>query len=263
MGSLILHVGLGKTGSSYLQQSLHEFTEDFPNPLFHYPSDSPCMPSGNGHLLLDAVEEDDTSFFDKLASQFCSIISREHFARELSCPTLFYKLRDILSNYYSPDQIHVVVYIREPSTHCFSLWSQKIKNRKTSLSVSSFSRYYDSYSVLSSFLLLATQSHWKITLRDYDQYTFNLLSSFLDSIPLPLIYPPITLPQINKSPSYSSLMAIRISSLLSSLLQFKILPSNIFIRLIAFMLPQCYPSHCIKYIFSQYTLYRSIKSIYG
>ena len=260
MSSLVLHVGLGKTGTSSIQQAIYPLFSKLAPHILNYPYDNLSFASGNGHLIMSAVTRSDLSFLSSHSKSFCTVFSREHMARELSDPYKFFSFRDYLYQFYQPTDIRVIVYIREPSSHCFSLWSQKVKNHKTLLNLSAFSKQYDSYTILLSFLLLAVQSNWSVKVVDYDDSKTDLLSSFLDFLPIPLIYPSTPRPHINKSPSYHSLLSIRFSALLSRFLRRTISPNNFLVSLFCLAFALRTPLSCAKYLTHQYKIYNFVKS---
>ena len=261
MGSLILHVGLGKTGTSSIQNVLPNTLSKTKKSILHYPYDASCDSSGNGHLLMDAITNKDHTFLSSISRSFCTVFSREHLARELSDSRRFSEVSKFLHRYYLPSDIRVIIYIRNPSSHCFSLWSQKIKNRKTTLNLLDFSYGYDSYSVLLSFLFLSVSYGWNVSIVDYDLCKHNLFNSFLDLLPVPLIYPSTTIPLVNSSPDYYTLTSIRLSSLLYKYFRIHLSHNNFILRLVASFFPSLSASDCCKRINTQFSIYHLIKSV--
>ena len=90
--TLLLHVGFGKTGSSSLQQwCLRHHAALGQRGLIYALPNGEIGKSGNGHLLLEAMQSCDSTPVwlqpeAKAVSQY--LFSREHLARELSDPQI-------------------------------------------------------------------------------------------------------------------------------------------------------------------------------
>ena len=264
MSSIYIHVGLGKTGSSSIQKYLQKNLNLLNARNIYYPSNSSPMPSGNGHLLYSAMEENDTSYFRALQEYPISLISREHFARELSNQTIFKQLVNQIEPYYEAKNINIIAYIRDPVKHCYSLWAQKLKNSKTQLSLRSFAATYDSYTILTKFLNLANSQGWNIHLIDYDQIKDNLLESFFQCMTTEQ-FPLCTDDDrffINKSPSGQDLMRQWISLNLSSLLKINLKSRSRFIRHLSYFLPPPNMKSWTHRINDEIVLYNDLKALY-
>lgn len=262
MSDIYLHVGLGKTGSSSLQAFFSDNISTFSNIDLFYPTDLNSLSSGNGHLLTSAIERNDITFFLSLKDHLYSIFSREHFAREFSSLSLFSTLSGSLESHFKPNQIHVIVYIRNPDHHCYSLWSQKIKNSQSKLSLRKFSLGYDSYTILSQFLGHVRKRNWIIHLVDYDQNAASLIPSFfscfhgLNTSSLSFDHSPY----INESPSSIFLLRKWVSLNLFAILGLSFSPSSLVVRLISSFFAPPSLSNLHKCINHQWLLYNVLKS---
>ena len=238
MPTIFLHVGLGKTGSSSIQAYLKSHSSTLKSEGINYPSDSSPMVSGNGHILCSALMNNDSSYFNSLTKNPISLFSREHFARELSNKEAFNCLAIKLEEYYTPETINVIAFIRNPTQHCYSLWSQKVKNAKTIMTLQNFANAYDSYSVLAKFISNAKNRKWQIHIIDYDDRKQNLLNSFFEcfdnkyarNINHKHIH-------LNKSPSKRNLIRKWVAINLSTRLKLKFNHTSLIVKIIASFMP--------------------------
>lgn len=208
MIDLYLHVGLGKTGSTYLQSLFASNMELFKCHGILYPVNSSTQQSGNGHLLysesfLDSIEQNDNNV-TKL------FFSREHFARELAGDN-FSPFFNKLQQNRSIRNIYVLLFVRNAFDHCYSLWSQKIKNTPETRSFRLFSRDYNSLSMASEFIKKSLDFGLNIRVLNYSS-TSSLESAIFAWIDPTLFYRHIVVPEsfVNVSPSFTYLNRIRL-----------------------------------------------------
>ncbi len=163
--TVFLHIGLGKTGTTYLQHYFQFNRLMLRQCGLVYP-DAQDSFSGNGHLLTQSFLQYKTNpelitNLDLCAD--CYFFSREHFARELSDPVHCEQFIDFL-HCLGFSRIHVMLFVRNPTDHCYSLWAQKVKARDEVRSLRSFSSGYDSLRIATKCLhnLLSLRCNVKV-----------------------------------------------------------------------------------------------------
>lgn len=204
MTNLYIHVGLGKTGSTYIQNVIYSNQRLLEEYNISYPHDSSVADSGNGHLLLQSNLLQ--SFINSSSPSGKILFSREHLARELSDPFTAANL-DLSLKSISIDQVYVLLFVRNAFDHCYSLWSQKVKNTNESRSFHRYARSYDSLAIATSFLRNALSLGWNIKVVNYSAMTSSLESvffSWLDPF-FPVQQLSIPAQSVNVSPSFRSI----------------------------------------------------------
>lgn len=214
MIDLYLHVGYGKTGSTYLQSIFRASADTFLHYGIFYPVNSSIQFSGNGHLLYS------DSFTDSLPLHHPSIskvlYSREHLTRELAGDAFFPFFDKLLKSRHIR-HIYVIMFVRNAFEHCYSLWSQKIKNTTEIRSFKEFSKCYDSLSIASLFLSQAFELGLRVRIVNYSKVK-SIEKTFFNWLDPSLPISTLCLPKIpiNVSPDYSSLNRMRLYRKFSS-----------------------------------------------
>lgn len=231
MTDIFLHVGLGKTGSTYIQNIISSNLELLEEYEVFYPFNSSISESGNGHLLFqpDLIQP----FIISSSPSSKILFSREHLARELSDHTAIQSLHRLF-NFPSINQVYVLLFVRNAFDHCYSLWSQKVKNTLEARSFDQYAKSYDSIGIASMFINNALSLGWNIKVVNYSS-----LTSSLESIFFSWLYPSFPIQQlsipnlsVNVSPSFRSITHKRFANKVNS---FSI-PPSIFQFLIAIYL---------------------------
>lgn len=207
MIDLYLHVGFGKTGSTYLQSLLYSNADLLYHQGIYYPIDCNVSNSGNGHLL-DSEFIESLSICDNSISKI--LFSREHFTRELSGER-FYPFFSTLLKSSLIGNIYVFMFVRNAFDHCYSLWSQKIKNTSETRSFREFAEQYDSLSVAAAFISTSLDYGLNLTTVNYSTTASIVLTFFnwLDPLfPTSKLFQPQC--SINASPDFSYLNRIRL-----------------------------------------------------
>src|SRR5690625_5294909 len=132
MRHLFLHIGHGKTGSSYLQSSfarsagaLRAAGVAYPLPRDAEAAAAGSISSGNIRRFLEYQEAGDKNLFFSGEGFF------GHFIRKPGQAIIKRRISDV-----SPDKISVLLFIRDPVEHCCSSYQQIIKRRTSTASLS-------------------------------------------------------------------------------------------------------------------------------
>ena len=216
--TLCLHVGYGKTGSTAIQAWLLSQRSALEAAGVAYPIPKEGVgDSGNGSLLVEALAQPTEKpwWLEELQPGIQGVLfSREHLARELSQPHCCDLLADFAQR-WGFGSIRILLFVRDPREHCYSLWAQKVKRAGECRSLATFAAAYDGISMISSFIKAAVAAQCYLRVLDYGQHRHALLYSVAEwlSIVLPgvgdlpthLSVPLSTQNIINLTPSRSQL----------------------------------------------------------
>lgn len=177
---LHLHVGYGKTGSSYLQAWLGAHAADLACQGVYYPlSAEGHGDSGNGDLLLRAMAQPDAGapgWLKGPAERW--LFSREQLARELAQPATCRQLVE-WAEHQGFTTIEALLFVRDPLQHCYSLWAQKVKRAGERRSFEIFAESYDGIRMATRFVQAAQDSGMRVCIRDYGRWRQQLLELML------------------------------------------------------------------------------------
>jgi len=130
MTNATLHIGLHKTGSTYLQHAFSECRDALAEHGWEYPE---LGLWGHGHhKLADAYRADDTRVFQEISEAFREVlasteanvlISSERFEGLRASPDRLEQLARDLGN----RSVRIVVFLRRRSDTLFSRWQQRIR----------------------------------------------------------------------------------------------------------------------------------------
>ena len=177
MKKLVVHIGHGKTGSSFLQSTLALNREKLEKSGFFYPEPASfenakkgMITSGNGRILLE------TNSFD--TSSQVIVFSSESLFRELASRQ---KYVASLSKSY---ELEVVLYLRNVIDHMVSQWGQSIKRHGGYKDLNTFltTNKYDVLNLVSKWITMSREHIFKLTLRNYSKCKENLSSDFFGSV---------------------------------------------------------------------------------
>ncbi len=175
--TVFLHIGLGKTGTTYLQHYFQFNRHALRQCGLVYP-DSEKSVSGNGHLLIQSFEQykvNPALLANTCFSSDCYLFSREHFARELSDPVHCEQFIDFL-RCLGFSRIHVILFVRNPTDHCYSLWAQKVKATDEARSLRSFSSGYDSLRIATKCLQNLVSLRCNVKILNYTLVSSDILA---------------------------------------------------------------------------------------
>ena len=172
---LCLHVGYGKTGSTYLQAWIASKASQLAAINIHYPiPEAGLGDSGNGNLLLQALANPARQFaWLTKPTNGAILLSREHLARELSANGACEQLA-AWAQRWRLGPVRVLLLVRDPQEHCYSLWAQKVKRAGETRTLQDFAGAYDGIRMATVFVQSAKAAGFRVCVRDYGQWRHNL-----------------------------------------------------------------------------------------
>ena len=211
---LILHVGHGKTGSSWLQSWLainSKILASKFNVRYKINSNDPSFKGyfsmGNSYILepyLNGKILHPSNFIDDLDPQGTLLFSGEKLMKIL--PTCQNRLEEI-ATILGTEQPEILLMLRDPFDHALSLYNQKIKSQGLKISFASYLPRYDLPLKILRFLKKYPKAH----IYHYNNCRDNLLAPLLDVLSLPYDedwnIPPFKI--INRSLSQSEIYLMR------------------------------------------------------
>lgn len=172
---IYIHAGLNKTGSSYLQEMFFANADALQREGIAYYGGE--RPGGNAAELSYAIRRNDISTASKLLQQHLThaqekkceriFLSTEIFFHDFADATLFKQYRDLFAQ-FNLDDIHVLLFFREPVSHAISTYCHRSGLQDVGHFAEWIKTYYTYPSELRAFLALHEQHsdiHW--TLRAY------------------------------------------------------------------------------------------------
>ena len=185
MNKLILHIGHGKTGSSYIQSflannilKLKENGINYPKPRDFIKAKKGFITSGNGHRFLNKEGKinyvnfkDKTTLFSE-ETLFDKLISNEEFVNIINSKFL---------------KVKVILFTRNLFEHEFSVWGQLIKRNKYIYHLDDyFTQNHKSktYELVKKWIILSEKSNFELKLLNYSNHKNDLINSFLEEIML-------------------------------------------------------------------------------
>lgn len=175
--TIILHVGHGKTGSSFLQSCLALNREKLKEYGISYPfhesfarATAGLVTSGNGKNFLKSIQDiGDTSSKLLFSSEhlFPSLVGRDSIA-----------FNDLLEE--NKFQFEIIIYTRNLFEHLFSRWGQAIKMCKTSDDLNSFLMQapLGPHPQILDWLHLSKRFDFKLKITNYSHHKSDLANRF-------------------------------------------------------------------------------------
>ena len=175
-------MGYGKTGSTAIQEWLAGQQHALESAGIAYPMpQSGVGDSGNGSMLLEALKKPTQRPLWLSESQHGLkgwLFSREQFARELSEPGRCEQLAR-WAQHWGFGSVQILLFVRDPLEHCYSLWAQKVKRAGESRSLTAFANNYDAIKMASKFVKQASESKFRVHIFDYGRHREELLLTCL------------------------------------------------------------------------------------
>lgn len=203
MSCLWLHVGAGKTGTSYIQhvfeanrEPLIESGISYPCSSVHESSVSGLTSSGNGHVLKSWINTG-----NQVTPGTDCLFSREQFLSEIPDAIEEWE-KWIKESEFT--EVKVLLVVRDPHEWVASCWGQEVKNGGETRSPDEFFEEYEHAIVLFERMLVACDNvGWRVTLR---KYTREAVPTIVSEWIGPLQFPDIT---VNRSLSRSEAAIIQ------------------------------------------------------
>ena len=184
--SIIIHIGHGKTGSSFIQSSLDKSRDRLFDHGISYPSSSnqktvpdSCIRSGNTHAkeLVRTCKEFVTDSAGPIPTLLLSNeILFEDFARNENC---FQFLSSLNAS------VRVILFTRDPLDHAASSYNQLLKRHGYVNSFDEFLGQYDYFNLMFSFFELANRFGIAVDFVNYSKIKELILNKFSDLIRVP------------------------------------------------------------------------------
>jgi hypothetical protein len=177
---LCLHVGYGKTGSTFLQKWLASQAKPLEAAGIRYPIPATGLgDSGNGQLLLEALAVPSAPPpWVPAESSGTLLFSREHLARELSAAGACERLAAWALR-WQLGPVKVLLLVRDPQEHSYSLWAQKVKRAGERRTLEAFRESYDGTRMATRFLQESQAAGMKVSVRNYGLWRQELLELLL------------------------------------------------------------------------------------
>ena len=189
MQEIILHIGHGKTGTSYLQsclalnrQKLLDIGIDYPEDLSFKNAKKGRITSGNpsqffkNHLNIESLTDKEIILF-----------SNEGFYETLNHLRSETKLKSFnhlkFFKKYS-NKLKVILYTRNLFSHFFSIWAQQVKRSSLVSGIDTFLKNRPSSDcfLISDWLNLQKKFGFKLIIKNYSYHKSNLLNVFLEDV---------------------------------------------------------------------------------
>ena len=183
MHKIILHVGHGKTGSSYLQSCLAINSKQLSSNGIHYPyhssfkeAESGEISSGNGSILLG-----NHNHINKICRDKDTLFSNENF---------YFKLHTTEKEWFynfakkHAGRLKIILFTRNYFELYFSLWAQNVKRGRMTKDIDTFLKEnkVDFYAFLQKWVNLSNQYNFELKVLNYSNYKKNLWAKFLEEI---------------------------------------------------------------------------------
>tara|TARA_B100000886_G_scaffold339210_1_gene303982 strand:- start:2816 stop:3970 length:1155 start_codon:yes stop_codon:yes gene_type:complete len=185
MEKLIIHIGHGKTGSSFLQSFLALNIKNFKNEgiIYNRPKDISMaqkgfITSGNGHRFIDSSGK--LLFKKSLLKQNSFLFSDETFLHRLIKNEEFKNLISDLGQ-----NLKVIVFTRNLFEHEFSVWGQLVKRHNCLRDLNSYlinNGPSGTYKQLINWIDASKKYNFNLVVRNYSNHKRNLIEIFANDI---------------------------------------------------------------------------------
>ena len=187
MSNLVLHIGHGKTGSSFIQsvlalniKQLSKYGINYPKPSDINKAKKGYINSGNGHKLLDSnqnflFEKNFNIFKDKI-----TLYSDETFIRRLIFNNQF---KDFIAKNHN--KLKVILYTRNFFEHEFSTWGQLVKRHYFKNDLNNYLKNNQPsgvYKLITDWINLSKLFNFELIIKNYSNYKDKIFDIFLDDV---------------------------------------------------------------------------------
>ena len=187
MNNLVLHIGHGKTGSSYIQsvlalniKQLSKYGINYPKPYDIDKATKGYINSGNGHKLLDSnqnftFKKNFNIFKDKI-----TLYSDETLVRRLIFNNQF---KDFIAKNHN--KLKVILYTRNFFEHEFSSWGQLVKRHYFKNDLNNYLKNNQPsgvYKLITDWINLSKLFNFELIIKNYSNYKDKIFDVFLDDV---------------------------------------------------------------------------------
>jgi hypothetical protein len=212
MPTVYIHIGHGKTGSSWIQSSLRSSRESLASHSLHYANGPDALltemnliSSGNGTGLLSSEAEFGRRLSECSHTEGCSVIfSSEFLFKEINDPGVLDFMLPVAKQFGYQD-IEILMFIRDPMEYATSLWQQKVKRKGETMefenNVKTDIMYVQVHERVTNLLeYMDGKENIKLTIRNYNRCKDALLEEVAQWLRVPasaLVVPPFR--RVNRS----------------------------------------------------------------
>lgn len=174
MSELILHIGHGKTGTSFIQSVL-ALNSEYLQKWFHYPYHPSFDGARKGHITTG-----NTVFLSEENIDFTK--ERILYSSEF----LFFRLlnEDFFRSLCKNHNVKVILYTRNILDYLFSSWGQNIKRNGSSMLLDEYLQQSPRhpYNLILEWLNASISYGFQLNIRNYSNHRNNLIETFLSDI---------------------------------------------------------------------------------
>ena len=208
--NIILHIGHGKTGSSYLQSSLALSVGRLRDAGIEYPEVKPFARAKRGGISSGNIG------YDKAFVQTVTDVARRHTNASrllFSSEWLFHWIAEdgeTLATLQESYDVTVVLFIREFLAHAISTYGQKVKRGGCTTSLGEYLAEDQFPHVALKALQAAGRAGCRVATFNYSRHSGHLLDIFAETVgvaPDTLVLPPVA--RVNRSLDETELALVR------------------------------------------------------
>ena len=182
MKNLIIHVGFGKTGSSYIQSALALNQKQLKKNSIYYPDHPRSSAASQGEITSGNISP--ALDLDANAKKA---------ARWTLCNSLLYSNEGLFGDLHKNQEryrelnkkfrLHIILYIRNPLSHAISCYQQTVKRGGSVISAGAYiSEHYKHINLLEAVIEFLEREDIPFTVLNYSKWKYNLLDSFYRAI---------------------------------------------------------------------------------
>ena len=187
MNNLVLHIGHGKTGSSYIQsvlalniKKLSKYGINYPKPSDIDKATKGFINSGNGHKLLDSNQNFSFKNNFNIFKDKITLYSDETFVRRLIFNNQF---KDFIAK--NNKKLKVILYTRNFFEHEFSSWGQLVKRHYFKNDLNNYLKNNNPsgvYKLIRDWIDLSKLFNFELIIRNYSNYKDKIFDIFLADV---------------------------------------------------------------------------------
>jgi hypothetical protein len=183
MKKVLLHVGHGKTGTSYIQSFLAINGEKLPAYNIWYPNHTSFEDAKRGYVTsgnMDSLERFDDYILEHVAvSEFDNVLFSSEFLFELIS-----RNRDAFARICKYFDVVVILFIRDPFEHAISTYGQLVKAGRLTVSVHEYMNKYKTPWVVSDLIDIVREAGASLVVKNYSNHRRCILRAFLPALHL-------------------------------------------------------------------------------